>query len=111
MARLHTELSDVAKTLQVMEPVPTKHTRGKSVCFTGHLGLPRGEYKKIVEAAGMRFEDRVFWGLDYVCTNSDWNGLAEGAKVSNKFQKAKQYHVKIINESQLLDLLSKTDDS
>jgi NAD-dependent DNA ligase len=109
MAR-ETELSDVARTLSVMEPVPTKHTRGKRICFTGHLGLPRNQYQEIIEQAGMVFEKRVAWGLNYLCTNSDWTKGSIKGSASKKFEQAQRFNVRIINEEQLLELLSKTDD-
>ena len=110
MAR-ETELSDLARTLDVLEPVPTKHTRGKRIVFTGHLGLPRDQYQEIVEKAGMVFEKRVAWGVHFLCTNGDWtkNSL-KGAKKSIKFIKAEDQGVTIIGEKQLIELLSKTDD-
>jgi NAD-dependent DNA ligase len=110
MAR-ETQLSDEARTLQVMEVQATKHTRGRRICFTGHLGLARSEYQRIVEDAGMHFEKSVGYGLHYLCTNGDWTaGSLKGAKKSRKLAKAESLGVKIINEKQLLDLLSLPDD-
>jgi NAD-dependent DNA ligase len=109
MAR-ENEMSDEARTLQVLEPVPTKWTRGKRIAFTGHLGLPRDDYQRIVEMAGMTFEKAVTWGVNYLCTNKVWTtGSIDGTK-SNKLRKAEQMGVKIINEKQLLDLLTKSDE-
>lgn len=110
MAR-ETQQSDEARTLQVLEISPTKHTRGKRICFTGHLGLARSEYQRIVEDAGMRFEKTVGYGLHYLCTNGDWTpGSLKGATKSKKLQKAEKLGVKIIGEKQLLELLSLPDD-
>jgi NAD-dependent DNA ligase len=110
MAR-ETDLSDVARTLDVLEPVPTKYTQGKRICFTGHLGLPRDQYQRLVEQAGMVVEKNVSWGLHFLCTNKDWtSGSLKGAKKSRKLVKAEQQGTKIIDEKELLDLLSKTDD-
>lgn len=110
MAR-ETQQSDEARTLQVLEVRPTKHTRGKSICFTGHLGLARSEYQRIVEDAGMYFEKSVGRGLNYLCTNGDWtSGSLKGQTKSRKLRKAEDMGVKIIGEKQLLELLSLPED-
>lgn len=108
MAR-ETELTDVTKTMQVLEVVPTKWTRGKRVAFTGHLSVTRDEYAKILADAGMIFEKSVVWGTNILVTNRDWNsGAVDGGK-SNKLRKAESMGVKIMNEEQFHDLLVKKD--
>lgn len=103
--------SNLAKTLEVLEPIPTKYTIGKSIAFTGHLSLTRERYQQLCEQAGMRFEKAVRYGLTYLCTNRDWNSgsTAEPGK-SNKLRKAEEMGVKVISEQKLLDLLTKTED-
>lgn len=105
------ELSDVTMTMQVLEVSPTKWTRGRRVAFTGHLSATRDEYLKILSDAEMVYEKTVTYGVHYLITNKEWNsGAVDGGK-SNKLRKAEQMGVKIMNERQFHNLLTRKDET
>jgi NAD-dependent DNA ligase len=105
MARKN-ETTDVVATLQVVGVVPGS-LKGKYVCITGHLSMVRKEFEAMITEAGGHLTPRVDYITSFLVTNADWNGLADGAKVSSKYTKAKQYRTRIISEAQLIELMSK----
>jgi len=105
MARKN-EMTDVVATMQVIGVVPGS-LKGRHVCITGHLSMVRKEFEAMITEAGGYLTPRVDYNTNFLVTNADWNGLAEGSKVSSKYAKAKQHRTRIISEAQLIDLMSK----
>lgn len=105
MARKN-DMTDVVATMQVVGVIPDS-LKGKRVCITGHLSMVRKEFEAMITEAGGILTPKVDHYTSFLVTNQDWNGLAEGAKVSSKFTKAKQYRTRIISEAQLIDIMSK----
>jgi DNA ligase (NAD+) len=83
---------------------PVEHTRpatgplaGKTLCVTGTLSRPRGEFKDAIEAAGGKFVTAVGKGTDYLVAG-DKTGEA-------KLKSAAKFGVKVIDEAGLEALL------
>lgn len=102
-------MTDMADVVAVLEPQDT--LVGKSFCMTGHLGKPRHELADLIVKAGGTVEKTVRYGLDYLITNEDWTASTVGAKGSSKYQKAKQYRVKIINEETFFKMIGASTDN
>ena len=96
-------MTNMADVVAVLEPQDT--LIGKSFCMTGHLGKPRHELQDLITKAGGRVQDRVTYDLDYLVTNEDWTASTVGKKGSSKYQKAKQYRVKIVNEETFFKMI------
>lgn len=75
-----------------------------SVCFTGALGVPRGQASKMAEAAGYEVKNSVTKGLTYLVTPDPESG-------SSKNEKAKKYGTKVIDEAEFLKLVDLNDGS
>lgn len=101
-------MTNMAEVVEVLEPQDT--LTGKSFCMTGHLGKPRNVIAELIRKAGGRVEERITHGLDYLITNADWTASTVGKAGSSKFQKAKQYGVKIINEETFFKMIGASGD-
>lgn len=107
MARKN-EKSDFWAVVEVLEPSGV--LRGKSVSVTGHLGVPRKDFIRIVETAGGIFNDTPVWGTTYLVTNMDWNaGTTVDPKKSLKLKKAEQNRIKVISEEDFCKILMEGD--
>ncbi len=71
--------------------------KGKSFCITGSLSKPRKIYEQIIEKFGG--SNTSINSCDYLICNQPSD--------SNKFKKALEKGVKIINETELIDLIKK----
>jgi DNA ligase (NAD+) len=99
------EMDDVLKTEVIsVAPPPAEETqslRGLSFCFTGELKtMKRTEAEEKIKALGAQAKSSVVKGLSYLVTNDPSSG-------SSKNKKAQELGVKIIDESQFLELISK----
>jgi NAD-dependent DNA ligase len=109
MARKN-DTTDMLDVIAVMEP-EGKPLKGMRICITGHLAKPRAEVQELIANAGGEIDESVRYGTTHLVTNADWtkNSLGDGKKVSSKYEKAKRFGCKIINEQQLLDLIIRGD--
>jgi DNA ligase (NAD+) len=73
---------------------------GKSFCVTGTTSVPRAKLHKMIEEAGGEVKKSVGKGLTYLVS-------AEADSNSSKAQAAKKNGVKVISESNLMDMLKK----
>ncbi len=79
-------------------PGATGPLAGKTVVFTGTLGLPRPEAKALAEAAGARVTDAVSRKTDF---------LIAGKEAGSKLEKARRLDVKVLTEAEFLALAGK----
>jgi NAD-dependent DNA ligase len=109
MARIN-DKTDLITVVEVMEP-EGKPLKGMHICITGHLSTPRDKWVQIIKDSGGEFDESVRYGTTHLVTNADWtkNSLGDGKKVSSKFEKAKRFNCKIINEEALLNLIIRGD--
>lgn len=103
MARLKSEMADMAVVAEIMEV--TNAFKGKRFSITGHLGRPRNEIAALIEKAGGVFEKEPRWGTTYLITNQDWSAETVVSGASRKLLKAKQNGVKILSEKAFYDML------
>ena len=108
MARLNS-FSAIADVMLVMEELGSPF-KGKSFCITGHLGRKRSEIEEIIRLAGGNVVSTPGYRV-VVLTNADWNGLAEGTKVSSKYAAAKRHGCEIWNEKKFFDKISERLES
>jgi NAD-dependent DNA ligase len=100
MARVNA-FSDLAVVAQVMD-LP-QVLANKNVAISGHLGRPRDEIVKLIEAAGGRYHSTVKFDTNYLLTNADWTNTL--GKTSSKYAKAARNGVRIISESKFYEML------
>lgn len=80
--------------------------RGKSVSFTGHLGMKRDEMVKFIEDHGGRFDATPGYRTTYLVTNREWNkGSTITEKKSRKLIAAEQNGTKILSEKDLIEMV------
>jgi NAD-dependent DNA ligase len=109
MARQN-ESTDLWAVVQVMEC--SGALKGKSVCVTGHVGVPRAELVRIIETAGGRFEERPRYGTTYLVTNKDFTkGSTVEPKRSTKMIEAERNRVKVISEAQFCQMIIDGSDA
>jgi NAD-dependent DNA ligase len=108
MARTN-ETSKLIEILEVMEP-EGKPLRGYEVCFTGHMSKPRKEWEELVEVAGGHCVKTVAYGTTLV-TNEDWTTNSVGSGGSSKYKAAKRNRCRILNEQQLISMLTASQES
>ncbi len=93
----------VEELLQEIEVQPykkeIKHSKieGKTFVITGTLSRPRSEIKRIIEEHGGKVSSSVSKKTDF---------LLAGENPGSKYDKAKEYGVKIINEQEFEELLN-----
>jgi serine/threonine protein kinase len=82
--------------------------KGKLVVFTGTLGIPRGEAKRLVRRAGGVTEDRVSHHTDIVVVGGQsphWKAEKKGQKLLDvDYEKAQGHVIAVINERRFLAL-------
>ncbi len=97
LARL-AELGIDPKREEVAPPATSGALAGAGCVLTGTLSRPRGEYAKLIEAAG---------GIIQSAVTSKTRYLIAGENVgANKTNKAKALGTEVINEEKLLELLA-----
>lgn len=69
------------------------------ICITGELSEPRKHYQDLIESKGHTFASSVTKDLNYLVAADPFSG-------SSKLAKAEKNGIKIIDEEQLLELLS-----
>lgn len=99
----HNEFTEMPKIATVM--VEEKKLKGMRICITGHLGATRAEIEELITTLGGYVEKNVTYSTTHLLTNQDWN---DGSK-SSKFQKAKEYGVKLITEAQFYELIGQSE--
>jgi NAD-dependent DNA ligase len=107
MAR-NNEFTKLADVVEVME-VPVGCLKGKRICITGHLGKPRQEIARIIEQGGGIFHDTVKYDTTHLLTNADWT-TTKGS-TSSKYQKARSYGCKFINEAEFFAMLTAVENA
>ncbi|MBF0311890.1 MAG: NAD-dependent DNA ligase LigA [Oligoflexia bacterium] len=79
--------------------VQSTQVTGKKFCITGALSLPRNEMEQMIRDRGGEIASSVSKNTDFLVSN-------EEVPSSSKFKKAMELEVPIINEDQLMKLLS-----
>lgn len=74
---------------------------GKSILFTGTLGMPRKEAQKLAEENGAVVKSGVGRDLDW---------LVVGANPGSKLEKAKSLGISVLTEEEFLKMLAKRED-
>lgn len=109
MARLKSDQANTWAVIDVMDV--TGALKGKTVSFTGHLGLPRDQIIAIIEKAGGTFVDRPRYGTTWLITNADWTKGTVKGKVSSKYTDAVNNFVQIISEQKFIDYICEHGES
>ena len=90
-------IQKMSTILNIKEPA-SQNFAGKTICITGKLQNPKKYYEDLIINSGYQYADSVSSDLDYLVVE-DINGS------SSKLQKAKKLNIKIITESDLLNLI------
>lgn len=106
--RIQASLNDVEPLVQKLlaagvevtapEPAPTKDENAMLFCITGKLSQPKAVFHDKIVAAGHTFTESYHKGLDYLVA-------ADPSSGSSKMKKAEKDGVKVISETQLLEML------
>ena len=91
-------LLDLESVLDIQSPGGGT-LEGKTVCITGELSRPRKAVEKLIMDAGGSPKSGVSRITSYLVTNDPNTG-------SGKLKKAEKYEIPVINESQLMGLIS-----
>jgi len=89
---------DLNTVINIAKPIGSSF-KGKSVCITGELSKPRKFIEKMVMEAGGSAKGTVSASTSYLVTNDSNTN-------SSKMQKARKLNIPIINEEQLMQLLT-----
>ena len=95
----HRELLLDLETVLDIQPPGEGPLDGKAICITGELSMPRKAAEKLIMDAGGTPKGSVSKKTAFLVTNDPDTG-------SGKMKKAKKYGVPIINEDQLMQLVS-----
>lgn len=96
MLRRFRELGLWPVQTRVENAAPQGTLSGKKVLFTGTLSISRAAAQKLAEAAGAEIAGSVTKKLDY---------LVVGADPGGKLEKARKYHVTILDEDAFMALI------
>lgn len=95
MARKN-ENTDVYGMLEVM--ASGRVLRGKEICVTGHLGVPRHQFANLIDRCGGRLVSTPTSGTFCLVTNHDWTARTARSGASLKLIKARRNGVQIMKE-------------
>jgi DNA ligase (NAD+) len=87
--------------LVISQPQPKQQLKAGSfiICITGALSSPKSKYQSLIENSGNGYTDTFSKSITHLVA-ADKNGS------SNKLEKARKYGITIINEDDLLKLIS-----
>ncbi len=84
----------------ISEPTHAQPLEGKTIVLTGSLSRPRGEIKTELQALGAKVTGSVSKKTDY---------LVAGAEAGSKLAKAEKLGIKILDETELDELLAQSE--
>jgi NAD-dependent DNA ligase len=87
--------------LVISQPQPKQELKSGAciICITGALSSPKSKYQTLIENSGNGYTDTFSKSITHLVA-ADKNGN------SNKLEKARKYGITIINEDDLLKLIS-----